>query len=77
MDDMRGRTRKYAKTGARQTESKFDALAQAQADASPDWNPDRKLKGTSHVALLNRAIAYSAREHGISQDQFKQLVGWA
>ena len=73
---MRGRKREYASSGAKHTQSKFDALAQAQADNSPSWHPDRRDRGSSHVALLERAIGYSARDHGISSEQFKQCLGW-
>ena len=71
----RGRPRRLQ--GAQHTESKLFALIHAQADKSPDYNPDRKGTGAGHVVLLERAVAYGAREHGISREQFKQCLGWS
>lgn len=69
-------TRAYNRQGARHTEGKLFSLMYAQADRAPDYNPDKEGKGDGHVALLERAVAYSARDHGITPEQFKQLVGW-
>lgn len=70
----RGRPRRLQ--GAQHTESKLFALIHAQADKAPDYDPDPKGKGANHVELLERAVAYGARDHGISREQFKQCLGW-
>lgn len=45
---MRGRKRKCAI----HTNTKFAAIAEAQAAASEPWNPDRRKRGPEHVVLL-------------------------
>lgn len=62
--------------GATHTESKFIRQANAQAIASPSWNPDRSQRGDEHVVLLKRAVNKSALDNRITPAQFKQLVGW-
>jgi hypothetical protein len=70
----RGRPRRLQ--GAQHTEGKLYAQIHALADKAPDYDPDPKGKGVNHVELLERAVAYGAREHGISREQFKQCLGW-
>lgn len=63
--------------GATHTEGKLYAQLHAEADQAPNFNPDKAGTGIHHVALLERAIGYSARDHRVSRDQFKQLLGWS
>lgn len=68
--------RQYSNVGATHTESKFNAIAQAQADKAPDFDPDRKGKGVGHVALLESAIAERAAAHWIKPVEYRALIGW-